>query len=138
MPRRWSRREAVGIARGVAALQSDLVGALAVELDEELGVELEGAVVVELDNPAVDALGVELRVPRGVQRVGQVHALAVAADLDHLRAAVDGGGGRGRRAPADAADAHAAGLARLVGRGDVVALELAGAPAGDEELLVVD
>src|SRR5204863_1724535 len=122
-----------GVARGVAALAADLVRALAVELHEELRVELERAVVVELDPPAVDPLGVELRVPRGVERVGQVHALAVATDLDHLRAAVDRAGRGVGRALDDAADAHAAGLLRAGGVRDVVALELAGAPAGDEE-----
>src|SRR6476469_3806295 len=136
MPRRRSRREAVGVARGVTALEAELVRALAVELQEELRVELERAVVVELDHPAVDALGVELRVPRGVERVGQVHALAVAADLDHLRSAVDGARGGVRRALDDAAEADAGGLLRAAGVRDVVALELAGAPAGHEELLV--
>ena len=80
---------------------------------KKFGSSVERAVVVELDHPAVDALGVELRVPGGVQRVGQVDALAVAADLDHLRAAVDGARGRVRRVADDPADAHAAGLLRV-------------------------
>src|SRR4051794_25998368 len=100
MPRRSSRREAVRVARGVASLEADLVGALAAELDEELGVDREVAVVVELHHPAVDALGIELRVPARVQRVREVDALAVAAHLDHLRAA----GELARRRMAGAAD----------------------------------
>ena len=70
---------------------------------------------VELDHPAVDALGVELGVPGGVERVGQVDALAVARDLDHLRAAVQRAGGRVRRALDDPAEPHRAGLARVRG-----------------------
>ena len=42
---------------------------------------------VELGHPGADPVGVELIVPRPVQRVGEVDALAVAADLDHLRSA---------------------------------------------------
>src|SRR3954462_429223 len=82
-----SRREAVRVARGVAPRETDLVRPLAVELEEEVRVDREVAVAVELDHPAVDALGVELLVPAGVRRVRQVDALAVAAHLDHLRAA---------------------------------------------------
>ena len=43
---------------------------------------------VDLGHPAADAVRVELVVPRRVERVGEVDALAVAADLDHLRTAV--------------------------------------------------
>ena len=35
-----------------------------------------------------DAVGIELVVPRAIERVGHVDALAVTADLDHLRCAV--------------------------------------------------
>src|SRR4051812_16144721 len=110
MPRCSSRREAVRIARGVASLQPDLMGALAGELDEEVGVDREVAVAVELDHPAVDALGVELLVPARVERVRQVDALAVAAHLDHLRAAVELVRGRVSGAPDDPAEVDRAGL----------------------------
>src|SRR3954453_23985599 len=130
MPRCSSRREAVRVTRGVAALQADLVRALAVELDEEVGVDREVAVAVELDHPAVDALGVELLVPARVQRVRQVDALAVAAHLDHLRPAGQLAPRRGAGAADDAAEVARAGLLRVARIGDVVALELAGAPAG--------
>src|SRR4051812_6205346 len=131
MPRRSSRREAVRVARGVAALEADLMGPLAVELDEEVGVDGQGAVVVELDHPAVDALGVELRIPARVQRVREVDALAVATHLDHLRAAGELARRRVAGTPDDPAEVNRAGLLRVVRVGDVVALELAGAPAGD-------
>src|SRR3954467_15346788 len=128
MPRCSSRREAVRVARGVAALQADLVRALAVELDEEVGVAREVAFAVELDHPAVDALGIELLVPARVERVRQVDALAVAAHLDHLGAAVDLAARRGAGAPDDPAKVHRAGLLGVARVADVVALELARAP----------
>src|SRR3954467_14797863 len=102
MPRRGSRREAVRVARRVAAGEAYLVWALAGELDVEVRVDLQVAVAVELDHPAVDALGVELAVPGGVQRVRQVDALAVAAHLDHLRPAGQLARRRVRRAGGDA------------------------------------
>ena len=43
---------------------------------------------IDLRQPALDAVGIELVVPRAIERVGHVDALAVAADLDHLRRAV--------------------------------------------------
>src|SRR5207248_11546520 len=100
---RGSRREAVRIRRGVAALEADLVRALTVVLDEEVRLHGEAAAVglgVELDHPAADALGVELDVPARVERVGQVDALAVTADRDHLRPAVQ----RARRGMRSVAD----------------------------------
>src|SRR6202034_193560 len=85
------RREAVGIAGRVAALQPDLVRAAATErvaLHEEPLVERDPAagVRVYLGHPRADAVRVELLVPRPVQRVGEVDPGAVPADLDHLRA----------------------------------------------------
>src|SRR3954453_17183816 len=103
MPRCGSRREAVRVARRVAAGQADLVRALAGELDVEVRVDLEGAVAVELYHPAVDALRAELSLPPRVQRVRQVAALAVAAHLDHLSPAGLSAGRRVRRAADDAA-----------------------------------
>src|SRR4051812_50153318 len=109
MPRCGSRREAVRVARRVAAGQADLVRALAGELDVEVGVDLEVAVAVELDHPAVDALRVELAVPRRVQRVRQVDALAVAAYLDHLRAPRQLARRRARRAGGEVVEGVPAG-----------------------------
>src|SRR5947209_12665161 len=104
------------------------MGPFAVELNEERGIERELAprLGVELDHPAVDALRIELRVPGGVERVGQVHAPPVAAHLDHLRAAIDDARGRMRGAPDDAADVHGTGLPWKGRIRDVVALELPG------------
>src|SRR3954465_15675701 len=122
MPRCGSRREAVRVARGVAPGQSDLTRGAAGELDVEVRVDLQVAVAVELDHPAVDALRVELAVPRRVQRVRQVDALAVAAHLDPQRPAGPPPRRGVRRAPDDAAEVHRAGLLRVARVADVVAL----------------
>src|SRR4029450_9087255 len=83
-------REAGGIGARISALEVDLVGTHAVELQESGGIELDAAVRahVPLGPPALDAVRIELVVPRAIQRVGHVDALAVTADLDHLRGAV--------------------------------------------------
>src|SRR5947207_1141421 len=85
-------REAEGVRRCVAALQPHLVRPHSLlELDEEVLIEREaaGASHVELREPAADAVRVELRVPRTIERIGQVDAPPIAAHLDHLRAAVE-------------------------------------------------
>src|SRR6266536_5604639 len=147
-PGRWpvpgALRVAVGVAGGVAALEPDLVHAAPAEriaFEEEALVEADAATLadVQLGHPRAHAAGVELLVPGAVQGVGEVHALAVPADLHHLRAAgqwlVRPGGVRG---PAhDAADPHRARLARVDRVGDVVLLELTGAPAGHVQVPVV-
>ena len=83
--------------------------------------------------------GIELRVPRRVERVGEVHPPAVAAHLDHLRRAVERPVGRARmrRAPHDAADPRRAGEHRLERIAHVVLPELARAPARHVEEPVV-
>ena len=43
---------------------------------------------IELYHPALDPVGIELGVDRAIKRVCKVDPLAIAADLDHLRAAV--------------------------------------------------
>src|SRR5689334_3672764 len=86
-----SSREAVRVGARVAALEMDLVRPHAGEFHQELAIERDPAVLadVQLRQPAADAVRIELLVPRAIERVGQVDAPAVAADLDHLRAAVE-------------------------------------------------
>jgi hypothetical protein len=97
-------REAVGVRRRVAATEAHLVRALARERDEDVGVDGQGPIFVgvELDEPAVDALRVELDVPGRVEQ------------------------------------AHRRGLAWPPRIGHVEPLELAGAPAGDVQVAIVD
>src|SRR4051794_9044875 len=81
---------AVGVRRAVAALQPDLMRKVTLRpVEEELRVAGDPTVLadVELDHPAVQALVVELLVDGAIERVGEVDAPAVAADLDHLRPA---------------------------------------------------
>src|ERR1700732_108936 len=81
-------------------------------LHKELWVERYAplGVRIQLHHPALDAVRIELRVNGAVERVGEIDALAVAADLHHLRPAAQrailGAGMRGPRH--DAADAHLA------------------------------
>src|SRR5215212_1505460 len=84
-------RIAIGIGRGVTALQPHLMRPLVTEIEEEVRVEAHAAlrVGIELDHPALDAVGIELRVPGQVERVGEVDAPAIPADLDHLRPPVE-------------------------------------------------
>ncbi len=81
---------AVRVAGCIAALEPDLVHPAAAEyvaFEEEPLVEADAAAIanVKLRHPRADAIGVELIVPRAIQRVGEVDALAVPTDLDHLR-----------------------------------------------------
>src|SRR6266498_2458568 len=132
-------REAIGIGGSVPALQPDLVRSEVPELDEEVGVEVDPTLGldVELDQPPVDALRVELLVPRRVQRVREVDAPAVPADLHHLGPAVERAGGGMRRLSNDPADANGSCLLRVEGIPDVVLAHLAGSPAGDVQEPVV-
>src|SRR5215218_4528430 len=123
-------RETVGIGRGVAALEADLVRALVAEVEEEVLVEGHSPVLrrVQLHHPALDAVRIELGVPGEVERVRDVDASPVAADLDHLRSAVERAGRR--RVPVtahDAADPDRTGLLGVEGVRHVVLLQLTGA-----------
>src|SRR5436305_13389588 len=62
----------------------------AIELDEEFFVDLHSAlrIHIELYHPTLQPVGIDLLIPRGVERVREIDALAVAADLDHLRTAI--------------------------------------------------
>src|SRR5215475_1119802 len=106
-------RKTEGVGRGVSALQADLMRQVVVRpLDEEVAGQLDAAARLRVHphHPALDAVRVELRVDRSVERVGEVDPLAVAAHLDHLRAAVEGTiVARPGRARDDAADPELAG-----------------------------
>src|SRR5579864_187961 len=109
------------------------------ELGEET-IELEASVRAGVDQrrPAPDAFGVELLVPARVERVGEVHPLAVAAELDHLRAAVQQAALRMGRLADDAAEVRAARLRGLEGVADVEPQELSGSPGRYVEPPVVE
>src|SRR3984885_12415029 len=85
-----------------------------------------------------DAVGIELIVPGGIERVGPVDALAVTADLDHLRAASVGFAVWMGRVARDAPDPNGAGEVWFPRFGDVALTHLARSPTGDVEELVVE
>src|SRR5262245_54786502 len=133
---------AVRVGRRVAARETNLVRAHAAGVQEESGVQLHAAAGPHVDfgHPAADAIRVELLVPGRVERVGEVNARAVAADLHHLRSAVQRLSrlARMRRATDDPAEPDGADLLRLEWVAHVVLDELAGPPAGDVQIPVVD
>ena len=86
------------------------MNAIIVALDEKVFVKRHAAVGIgiELDHPTAHVIGIKLLVPCGIQRVGKIDSLPIAADFHHLRAARE----RlirllwMRRPIGDAADAH--------------------------------
>ena len=133
-------RVAERVGRRVATLQANLVWPLVAEVHEEVGIYLDAAVgrCVYLHRPAAYAFRVELLVPSDVQRVGHVDAPSVAADFDHLGAAVQRRAARMRRLAGDAAEMHGAGELRVERVRYVVLPELAGSPARYVQELIVE
>src|SRR5207302_796792 len=127
-------RIAVGIRRAVAAFEPHLMRQMRCgPVDEEIAVKRNAAVrsSIELHHPALEPVGIELRIDRAVERVGEIDALAVTADLDHLWAAIEGAISLGMaRTRNNAADPHLAGELGIEGIGDVILVEIAGSPAG--------
>src|SRR6202049_398077 len=120
----WRSCVAIRIGGRVAAFEAHLVAAQIAELDKEVRIELQAAFGfrVQLYHPAADALGIELNVPGRVERVGEVNAPAIAADLDHLRASVERRLGLlGMAGVAhDTAEMDRTGLLRVEGIGNVI------------------
>src|SRR5262245_52324868 len=120
----------------------DLVRTHAVELQQSSSIELHAAVLpyVDLGQPAFDAIGITLLVPCAIQRVGHIEALAVTADLDHLRCAVERRvrTRRMRLTTSDTSELHRAGLNRIERIGDVELLQLACAPTRDVQESIVE
>src|SRR5215470_3734275 len=81
--------------------------------------------------------GIELLIPRRVERVGPVDPLPVTANLDHLRAACIRVSVRVGRTASDAAEMDRPRKRRLPWLGDVVLTHLAGSPARDIEEPVI-
>src|SRR5680860_914874 len=127
--------------RTIAAFETNLVRAVAVERHEKIRIDFEAAVGVrvELHHPALHALRVELLVPGVIERVGEIHALAVAAHLHHLRRAAQRliRMLRMRCAAYDTAEMHRTGELRIERIGYVVLPQFAGAPARDVQPAIV-
>src|SRR5256885_5808098 len=132
-------RVAIRVGRGVAALEMNLMGAL-LECREEAFVQAQATLGLGMNRgrPAFDPVGVELLVPTRVQRVGEIGALPVAAELHHLRAAVQRSA-LGMRCLADnATEVDAAGLLGLEGIADIELMKLAGTQRRHVESAIVE
>src|SRR5206468_2404617 len=93
-PRRWpgGLRIAIGVGGAIAAFEPNLVWSMRFRpLHEELLVEGDAALRlgVELHHPALNPLGVELRIDGAVERIGEVDAPAIATDFNHLGPAAE-------------------------------------------------
>ena len=85
-----------------------------VRLHKEFGIERDPALWcgIELHHPASHTRWVELFIPRGVERIGEIDTLAIATDFNHLGAAAQRlvGLSRMRCLAYDSTDMHRAGL----------------------------
>src|SRR5271166_6738036 len=110
-------------------------------VDKEFQIESDAAarLGVELDHPAVDPVGIELRVDGAVKRIGKIDSPPIAAYFDHLRTAAEFAVVRARMARArdNAADPHLVGELGIERIGYIVLLQIAGAPAGDVKEAVI-
>src|SRR5207244_11277312 len=107
----------------------NLMSAL-LECREEAFVQAQATLGLGMNRgrPAFDPVGVELLVPTRVKRVGEIGALPVAAELHHLRAAVQRSA-LGMRCLADnAPEVDAAGVLGLEGIADISLKKPAGTP----------
>src|SRR5579883_3072182 len=119
------------IGGSVAALQADLMGPFVLKWNKEIRVKghATGRVDINLGHPSAYALGIELRVNRRIERIRDIHPSAVAADLEHLRTAVERAALRMGRVGRDSTQPHRPRQPRLQRIADIVLPQLAGAPA---------
>src|SRR5260370_6849570 len=85
-----NRRIAERIGRAVAALKPDLMRPVSIgEAHPVVLCQLKAAARARIghDLGARHSVGIELVIPRRVERVGPIHSLAVATDLYHRRTA---------------------------------------------------
>src|SRR5215472_4533257 len=136
-----SSRKAERVGRGIAAFETDLMGPHGVKLQEQLRVEAHASIRIGVDlrKPAANAVRIKLLVPSTVKRVGQINPFSVAADLDHLRSAVQ----RSvrmigmRLATHDATQLYRASFHRLEGIGNVILQKLSPAPTRDIQKAII-
>src|SRR5437660_2061720 len=118
------------------------MNSVVVALQEKVFVKRDAAIAsgIKFHHPTADAVGIELLVPRRIERVGEIDPFAVAAYLHHLRSACEWliWFLRVRRAIGDAADAYRAGLLRIEWIRHIVLKKLARSPARDVKKFVVE
>src|SRR5439155_433752 len=77
------------VRRRISPFQAHLVRTHPFDLEEELRAELHTFLrVVDLRDPAANAVGIELIVPRRVEAIDKVNMLTVATDFHYLRSAI--------------------------------------------------
>src|SRR5580704_8107352 len=111
----------------------DLMAAQFPEFKKEFRIDRHASrrLRIELYHPAANSVRIELYVPGRIQRVREIDAASIAAQLHHLRTAVQTttGNFRMRGAAHDAAQMHGAGLLGMKRIGNVILQEFAGSPA---------
>src|SRR5215475_3055301 len=112
-----------------------------VVLQEKSGVKFHSrSVEVHFGDPAADSVGIELVIPRRIERIAEISALAVAAEFHHLGSSVQSFlriAGM-CRPPCYASQADRTDLLGMKWVRDVVLNEFAGGPAGNVEIPVVE
>src|SRR5262249_28292807 len=94
---------------------------------------------VDLGEPRLNPVRIELLVPSAVERVRPVAPTAVAADLDHLRTAVEWAVDGWMGSPADnSSDPDRPRQLRVPGVADVVLPQLTSTPTRDVEMSIVN
>src|SRR5436309_5591737 len=65
----------------------DLMNSIILALQQEPRVEVHPSIGsgIELGHPTANAFGIELFVPRGIKRVGEINASAIPTHFYHLR-----------------------------------------------------
>src|SRR5439155_10718968 len=128
------------VRRRIAPFQAHLVRTHPFDLEEELRVDLHTFLRdVDLRDPAANAVGIELVVPRRVEAIAKVNTLTVATDFYHLRPAIESlfWFGRVRRPTHDTAQADGAGLLRVERIADVILDKFTRAPARNVEISII-
>src|SRR6202167_1551796 len=120
----------------------DLMAAEIPEFKKEFWINLHAALgaSIEFYHPALNSVGIELRVPRSIQRVCEINSTSIAAHLHHLRPAVQGRGPILRMSSAahDTTQMHGTCPLGMKGVGHVVLQKFAGSPAGNIKEAVVE
>src|SRR6266568_3296211 len=102
----------------------DLMNSIILALHQEPCVEVHPSIggCIDLRHPTANAFGIELFVPRGVKRVGEINAFAIPTYFYHLRSS----GQRlvwilwVRRTAGDPSDPHRTGLFRIERIGHII------------------
>src|ERR1700736_1668776 len=117
------------------------MAAWTVKFKEEFLIQSDSAfgLGVQFHHPTANTLGIELLVPRSIQRVGEINALAITAHFYHLRSTIQWSlrGTRMCRAPDDAAQVYGTRKFRMKRIEHIILLKFSRAPTRDVQKAVV-